>query len=302
MSQQEKLPLIKEIHSIQAHNETINQISIFPSGNLISVSYDCTIKIWDKNLNILQKINQEIVILCVSIKDNNNFVICTNEIQIWSKNNVNDTLFKLKEKITKIQNGFTNFILYCSNDDLIGISCHFWVTVYSKVKNKNIHQSKITLIQNSVDSLLLLEKDNILIICGRQGLYFWNSKIWEQKKYLHNVKCIGNNSLYKLNNDIILCGGINEMKIISISQMKIIQKIKNQFLYLGICSLNNKNIILCVGESKDIIIYKNNDDYKFLGKIVNTNNQNIRGIFTINNDLICTYSNDKIIKIFKIIS
>ena len=91
---------------------------------------------------------------------------------------MNDTLFKLKEKITKIQNGFTNFILYCSNDDLIGISCHFWVTVYSKVKNKNIHQSKITLIQNSVDSLLLLEKDNILIICGRQGLYFWNSKIY----------------------------------------------------------------------------------------------------------------------------
>ena len=35
MSQQEKLPLIKEIHSIQANNEIINQISIFPSGNLI---------------------------------------------------------------------------------------------------------------------------------------------------------------------------------------------------------------------------------------------------------------------------
>ena len=301
MSQQEKLPLIKEIHSIQAHNETINQISIFPSGNLISVSYDCTIKIWDKNLNILQKINQEIVILCVSIKDNNNFVICTNEIQIWSKNNENDTLFKLKEKITKIQNGFTNFILYCSNDDLIGISCHFWVTVYSKVKNKNIHQSKITLIQKSVDSLLLLEKENILIICGREGLYFWNTKIWEQKKYLHNVKCIGNNSLYKLNNDLILCGGINEMKIVSISHMKIIQKIKNKFLYWGICSLNNENIILCVGESKDIIIYKSNDDYKFLGKIVNVNNENIKGIFKLSKDLICTYSSDKIIKIFKII-
>ena len=298
MSQNEILPLIKEIHSIQAHNETINQISIFPCGNLISVSYDCTIKIWDKNLNILQKINQQIVILCVSVKDNNNFVICTNEIQIWSKNNEND-IFKLKEKITKIQNGFINFILYSSNDDLIGISCHFWVTIYSKVKNKNIHQSKITLIQKSVDSLLLLEKENILIICGREGLYFWNTKIWEQKKYLHNVKCIGNNSLYKLNND--LCGGINEMKIVSISHMKIIQKIKNKFLYWGICSLNNENIILCVGESKDIIIYKSNDDYKFLGKIVNVNNENIKGIFKLSKDLICTYSSDKIIKIFKII-
>ncbi len=157
MSQNEILPLIKEIHSIQAHNETINQISIFPCGNLISVSYDCTIKIWDKNLNILQKINQQIVILCVSVKDNNNFVICTNEIQIWSKNNEND-IFKLKEKITKIQNGFINFILYSSNDDLIGISCHFWVTIYSKVKNKNIHQCKITLIQKSEISSLQNKK------------------------------------------------------------------------------------------------------------------------------------------------
>ncbi len=34
----------------------------------------------------------------------------------------------LKEKMTKIQNGYyTNFILCCSNDDLIGISCFFWV-------------------------------------------------------------------------------------------------------------------------------------------------------------------------------
>ena len=54
MNESESTILIKEVSSVNGHNEAINQISIFPSGNIISVSNDCSIKIWDKNLNIIQ--------------------------------------------------------------------------------------------------------------------------------------------------------------------------------------------------------------------------------------------------------
>ena len=85
MNESESTILIKEVSSVNGHNEAINQISIFPSGNIISVSNDCSIKIWDKNLNIIQIIILDKIVLCVSIKNENTFSICSNEIQIWSK-------------------------------------------------------------------------------------------------------------------------------------------------------------------------------------------------------------------------
>ena len=44
------------IKLIKTHNENITSLSIFPSGNLISVSSDKSIKIFDINFNVLQNI------------------------------------------------------------------------------------------------------------------------------------------------------------------------------------------------------------------------------------------------------
>ena len=44
---------LKYIKSIQSHNDWINSLSIFPSGNIISVSNDKSINTYDITLNIL---------------------------------------------------------------------------------------------------------------------------------------------------------------------------------------------------------------------------------------------------------
>ena len=49
--------IIKLKKKLKLHNESINDIKTFPSGNIISVSYDMSIKIYDNNLNIIQIIN-----------------------------------------------------------------------------------------------------------------------------------------------------------------------------------------------------------------------------------------------------
>ena len=46
----------QNIYQTKAHNICINQISIFPSGNLISVSIDKSIKIYDNKFDLLQHI------------------------------------------------------------------------------------------------------------------------------------------------------------------------------------------------------------------------------------------------------
>ena len=300
MNESESTILIKEVSSVNVHNEAINQISIFPSGNIISVSNDCSIKIWDKNLNIIQIIILDKIVLCVSIKNENTFSICSNEIQIWQKRNMKQ--FKCIEKIKDIQNGFINFILYCPNNDIIVCSCHFWITIYSFTKKTNIHQSSTTLIQKSIDSLLYLGKEKYLICAGREGLSFLNYITFEKIKFLKDAKCFGNNSLCRLNKDEILCGGTIDcvIKVISISEKKIIHKINNQFFCYGLCALNHKNIFFCCGESNVIKIY-NCDNYQLVGKINNTHYEKIKGLYRIDENLICSIYFDKVMKIFQII-
>ena len=83
--------IIKMINSINPHNDEINSMSIFPSGNLISVSDDKSIKIYDNNFNIIQSIENahDESIDYVNIKDENNFVTCSKDksIKTWIKKN-----------------------------------------------------------------------------------------------------------------------------------------------------------------------------------------------------------------------
>ncbi len=70
---------LQNINSIQPHNNWINSLSSFPSGNIISVSKDQSIIIYDIHLNILQNIQNahDDSIAYVEIKDENNFITCS---------------------------------------------------------------------------------------------------------------------------------------------------------------------------------------------------------------------------------
>ena len=57
-SNSEKRINLKYIKSIEAHEKQINSLSIFPSGNIVSVSADKSIKIFNDNFILLQNINK----------------------------------------------------------------------------------------------------------------------------------------------------------------------------------------------------------------------------------------------------
>ena len=75
---------LHNINSIKSHNNFINSVSTFPSGNIISVSADKSIKIYDIHLNELQNIQKahNEGIAYVEIKDENNFITCSKDINI----------------------------------------------------------------------------------------------------------------------------------------------------------------------------------------------------------------------------
>ena len=91
------------IKSIDAHENTINVISNFPSGNSVSVSDDKKIKFWDQDFNLNQVITNDKNILYLSIKDENNFVTSSKDKRIitWVKINENFQKDKIKKMIIR---------------------------------------------------------------------------------------------------------------------------------------------------------------------------------------------------------
>ena len=105
--------------------------------------------------------------------------------------------------------------------------------------------------------------------------------------------------LCKLGDDRIIVGS-NEntsLKVISISKKEIIQEINHPFICSGIHLIEDKGIFLVGGQSKDIMIYRN-DNYKCIKIIKDVHEGNINGFIELIDESIISFSNDMYIKIW----
>ena len=136
-------------------------VSVFPSGNIITVSHDKSIEIYDESFNILQIIENahDGYIYYVDIKDENNFITCSEkDFKIWIKDKNGFILNKC------IENAHTNSItkiLYCSNGDIISCSRDKTVKIWKKNENNNYKVNAILYHNNKVYSILILENKKI---------------------------------------------------------------------------------------------------------------------------------------------
>ena len=295
---------LKFIDSINPHDNIINLISSFPSGNIISISSDKSIKIYDNNFNIIQNIlnQRDSNIIYFSIKDENNFATCSlnNKIKTWKKNRIkNQYLFTLNKIINKAHDYLINQIKYCLNGNIISCSEDQTIKIWEE-NNYNEYQCVTILINDiGIHSILLLEDKNILISSGYNGTKFWNLNNYEFIIYIKDAICKLNKSLKRIDKNRIIVGGNDDgiIKIISINERKIIKEIKNGFLCLTICVLENKKLFITGGFSREIKIY-NTNNYECIQIINNAHNDEIYGINKLKNDIIVSYGEDKIIKIW----
>ena len=167
-----QLKLIKSINV----NNFVYSISIFPSGNIISVSSDQSIKIFDINYNLIQNITNahNNCIIYVDVKDENNFVTCSwdKNIKTWIKNK---NRFIINKIIKNAHKDGINKVIYYLNENLISCSHDNTIKIWEKIKN---NYQLITILNHSywVFSILLLKNKNILISSGLDGTKLWNLK------------------------------------------------------------------------------------------------------------------------------
>ena len=298
-----KLLNLSKIKSIQPHNKSITSMSTFPSGNIISVSVDKSIIIYDINLNILQTIQNahNNLISYAEIIDDNNFITCSEDksIKLWINK---DNKFINNKTINNAHKKGISKVIYCSNKNLISCSYDNKINIW-KDNNNNYFNIKTLSHSKAIESILYLEDKNILISSGNDGTKFWNLNKNETNfnniNCIHqfkDIKCLSKGGLCRFDNDkIIICG--NLIKIISILDKKIIKEIDISFECWGINIIEKKGIVLVGGMSKDIKIY-NKDNFELIKTIENAHEKYINGFVELNNGIILSYSNDQKINVY----
>ena len=289
---------IRKIKEIPAHNNFIISTNIFPnSGNIVSISYDNSIKIWNDNLELLQKIenvnNDNSGISNISIKDENNFATYSNnnDIKYWTKEN--NKFIELKQINER------NYFNYLKSKEYIIFTELNNIIISEEIENKI---QDITVLTHSDIIYSIGKKLNLLISSGIDGTKIWNINNFECLFYIKEAICYDEDAIKFIDDDRLIVGGgeDNIISIISINQKKIIKFINNKFQCWTINIIKEKEIFLTGGKSNNIKVYRS-DNYNCIQIIKNAHKDHINGILLLNNDRILSYSDDKKICIWKFI-
>ncbi len=290
------------VNTINNHNDLVNSIKIFPSGNIISVSSDKSIIIYDNNFNILQKIDDAHSdgILYVDIKDENNFVTCSYDysIKTWIKKN---NVFTINQTISNAHGTYFVYkVIYdLSNNNLISCSMNKTLKIWS-VNNSRYQLIKTINEGDFIRSMLLLKNKNILVYSGDFGTRFVNSINYENLFESKTSCTYKNNALERIDDDTIAvesCTRRTYINIISISLKKIVKQIPFNYYCNAIKSIENKGIFFIFGYNdgntiNNIFIYRI-DNYDLIQII--ENNHLMNGFEDLKNNSIVSYGNKTII-------
>ena len=285
-------------NTIQKHLSRVQSASIFPSGNIVSVSDDKSIIIYDNLFNVLQRISDahSQQIYYVEIKDENNFVTCSNDktIKTWIKRN---NKFEINKIINNAHNDAVIKVIYNSKGNLISCSFDYSIKIWEE-KNGEYINIKTLSHSKYIFTLLLLEDKNLLVSSGADGTIFWDLNNNYQKIIFNDTYCEWNHGIERIGNDriIIQDNSTFNLNIFSISQKKIILQIGNDFESNAINNFENKGIFF-VGGERDIKIFRN-DNYELIQTISNAHMDWINGFIELKNGSIASFADDYTMKIW----
>ena len=190
-------------------------------------------------------------------------------------------------KISKVITLPNNRIASCSYDRTIII----WKSnpPYCNVRIKVLKGHS-----DSVNSLLYIKERDIMISGADKTLRIWNMSTYQCVTVIERVGCCWNNSLYQIDNDRVIVGGVNYFSIVNIDKCITEKTIEDKSLK-GVCcfvKLRDNNTILCGCDDGTFCFYDmKKDEYKIT--------KDISDLLLIDNNTFLSCSFDGTIKVWK---
>ena len=169
---------LQKIVKIKAHEDYIITIANFPSGNFISLSWDKSIKIFDK----IYRTNHHIKnahngwVRSVAVESDDFFIMCSLDCSIksWLKKENEYINYPSIEKAHEID---INKIIFSSNRYLLSCSDDCFIKIWKKVEDIKYKFLSYLSHKDKVYSLLLFEDKNYLVSNGYYETKIWNFNI-----------------------------------------------------------------------------------------------------------------------------
>ena len=284
---------IEEVKTITDHTGYVNSLLHLKDGRVASCSSDDTIRIYDPSNDyhcdqVIKRHSGGIQSICQL--DDGTIVSCSDDKSIMIgdytiKNAHNDWI----HKVITLPN---NRIASCSYDKTIKIwkSNPPYIDIPIKVLRGH---------SNYVNSLLYIKERDIMISGSYDGtLCLWNMSTY-QCKVIKGVECCSNNSLYQINKDRVIVGGVNSFSIVNIDKCIIEKIIEDESLGGVGCflKLRDNKTILCGCQYGIFCFYDMNiKQYK----ITNDNhNDHINDLLFKDDNTFLSCLDDETIKVWK---
>ena len=289
-------PNLKFLKKIEIKNiyTFYNLLGILPSGRLIYLNGK-SLFIYDTNFNILQTTDYEELIYNLVIKDENEFLTVDREqIKIWNKiNNIYKIRYIINNKIKFSPRCFFNcYAFYDRYNNILSTSMENMIRIWEYNKQKNEYQLQSVINDIFVVGFLLLKDKNILITSGEETI-FWNMNNYNCL-ISFNAECINYETLKQINDDRIIVGGGKNytMKIISISEKKIIKNIKLCSECFDILVFKDKSIFMVFLIKNGLFLqFYRNDNLNCI-KQITFQMYGIYNVIKLNKDKLLFYGNE----------
>ena len=142
----------------------------------------------------------------------------------------------------------------------------------------------------------LTERNKLLSVSVDKTLRLWDISTYQCETIIENVEMSNVNSLYQIDNDRVIVGGMKTIFIVNIVRCVIEKTIKDKSFGYVRCFLKLRDNIFCGCYCGNLICYDMNTQQYTINK--NKDTVNIISLLLINNDTFVSYSYMKAITVW----
>ena len=272
--------------TITGHTKSVNSLLLLKDKRVASCSGDNTIRKYDPSNyyhcdEILRRHSKGVSSICEL--DDGTIVSCSYDGLIM----INDYI------ISNSHDGLINKIIGLPNNRIASCSSNRAIKIW-KI-NSDIPIQILEGHNASVNSLLYLKERHIMISGSTdETLRLWDVKKYQCKKVIKGVHCCWINSLYQIDKDRVIVGGIEAVYIVDIDKYVIEKIIQDTTFGFVQCFLKLRNTIL-FGCSGGLFLFNeiNTKQYNI------QNNDDITDLLMIDDNTFLSCSQDNTIKVWQ---